>query len=226
VRVASALHPLKYQGYFNWVNSVPQNGWIEVFCSDWNKDHWAFYAYIGADSHREDLKAINRLIMDLNFRDGDVYVELIDHSRNLSDFYHTLYSDLGSDYVLKPDIWEKNLPLLEENYMDNETEKVVSGTFCGYWEDGHSQLIILMDDNMDTKDYRILPSIVIGQEHKDPMDHLVAKNGQVARYKIHDYGSFFTNREQEIAFFATFWQKWVTIILNDLDKVISIKCAR
>ena len=101
----------------------------------------------------------------------------------------------------------------------------VTGTFCGYWEDGHSQLIILMDDNMRTHDYRILPSIVVGQEHKDPMDLLVAKNGQVGRYRIHDYGSFFASREQEKAFFANFWCKKVTIVLNDLDKVISIKEA-
>ena len=111
-RVARALHPPTYKGYFQWVNSKPQNGWIEVFCSDWNKDHWAFYAYIGIDSYREDLKGINSLIERLNWRDGDVYVELIDHSKGLSDFYHKLY-DLGWE-VLNPDIWEKHL-FLEDN---------------------------------------------------------------------------------------------------------------
>lgn len=115
-RVARALYPPKYRGAYNMVNSKPQGSWIEVFCSDWNKDHWAFYAYIGADSYREDLKGINRLINDLNFRDGDVYIELIDHSEELSDFYHKLYhNDDWSDHaVLNPDIWTKHIPLLEE----------------------------------------------------------------------------------------------------------------
>ena len=112
-RVARALHPPEYRGYFNKVNSKPQDSWIEVFCSDWNKDHWAFYAFIGVDSYREDLKGINSLIERLNWRDGDVYVELINHSEDLSDFYHKLY-DLSDWDALNPDIWEKHLPLLED----------------------------------------------------------------------------------------------------------------
>ena len=112
-RVARALHPPEYRGYFNKVNSKPQDSWIEVFCSDWNKDHWAFYAFIGVASYREDLKGINSLIERLNWRDGDVYVELINHSEDLSDFYHKLYG-LSDWDALNPDIWEKHLPLLED----------------------------------------------------------------------------------------------------------------
>ena len=110
-RVARALHPPEYRGYFNKVNSKPQDSWIEVFCSDWNKDHWAFYAFIGVASYREDLKGINSLIERLNWRDGDVYVELIDRSEDLSDFYHKLCDDDSSSWdVLTPDIWKKHLP--------------------------------------------------------------------------------------------------------------------
>ncbi len=120
-RVTRALHPPEYKGFYEWVNSKPQGGHIEVFCSDWNKDHWAFYAYIGVDSYREDLKGINSLIEHLNWRDGDVYIELIDHSdgtRNshLKQLYDKIYdNDRSHGEVLNPDIWEKHLtPFLEE----------------------------------------------------------------------------------------------------------------
>lgn len=64
---------LKYRGFFKAVNRKPQGEWIEVFASDWNKDYWAFYAYISLKNFREDIKAINNLIHKLNWRDGDTH---------------------------------------------------------------------------------------------------------------------------------------------------------
>lgn len=83
---------VKYKGFFKAVNEKPINDeWVEVFASDWFKDHWAFYAYISLKNREEDIEAVNDLIHELNWRDGDVYVELIDHSPKLKEFYHALY---------------------------------------------------------------------------------------------------------------------------------------
>ena len=111
-RVARALHPLmKYRGYFNPVNRKPEGEYIEIFCSDWNKDHWAFYAYIRPESYAEDLKEINDLIERLNWRDGDVYVELIDRSEGLKELYSKFYEmgHLAHWDTLSPENWEKGL---------------------------------------------------------------------------------------------------------------------
>ncbi|GAH71951.1 unnamed protein product, partial [marine sediment metagenome] len=106
-RVASALHPPEYGGFYNTVNSEPQDSWIKVFCSDWNKDHWAFYAYIGVDSYQEDLKGINRLIERLNWRDGDVYVELINHEDDAKNIYDKFCDRGGWDHgaILNAEAW-------------------------------------------------------------------------------------------------------------------------
>ncbi|MEM3696522.1 MAG: hypothetical protein QXQ94_03325 [Candidatus Bathyarchaeia archaeon] len=66
--------PLKYKGFWNNVNEKPKGEWIEIFASDWNKDYWGFYAYISLDNYAQDIAAINKLIHELNWRDGDVYV--------------------------------------------------------------------------------------------------------------------------------------------------------
>jgi hypothetical protein len=82
---------LKYKGFYETVNPKPKGEWILIFASDWFKEHWAFYAYISLESYEEDLEQINELIHRLNWRDSDVYVELIDHSPALKEFYHHLY---------------------------------------------------------------------------------------------------------------------------------------
>lgn len=107
---------LTYKGFFKAVNEEPSE-FIEIFVSDWNKDHWAFYAYIDKDNYEEDIEQINQLMTELNYRDGDVYIELINHSEDLESFYSYLY-DLGkytqSD-VLNKEYWE----ILEEKEDDH-----------------------------------------------------------------------------------------------------------
>jgi hypothetical protein len=103
---------MEYKGFYKHINSKPTGEYIEVFVSDWNKDFWSFYAYIERDNYEENIEEINSLITKLNYRDGDVYIELINHSDELEGFYKYLY-DLGkytqSD-VLDTEYWE----ILEE----------------------------------------------------------------------------------------------------------------
>jgi hypothetical protein len=98
-----------YKDFFKAVNEKPVNDeYIELFVSDWNKEHFAFYVYISKDNYEQDIEDIINLTKELNFRDGDVYHELIDHSEGLEGFYHYLY-ELGkytqSD-VLDIEYWE------------------------------------------------------------------------------------------------------------------------
>lgn len=78
--------------HLQYLNSKPGNDYIEMFASDWLKEHWSFYAYIDATRHEHDLELINSEIARLNYRDGDVYVELIDRSPGLEHFYDYLCS--------------------------------------------------------------------------------------------------------------------------------------
>ena len=100
---------LTYKGFYESVNEKPRGEWIEIFASDWFKDYWAFYAYISLDNHEKDIEAINNLIHRLNWRDGDVYVELINRSEGLKDFYHWLYEKgyFTHHYALDPENWRK-----------------------------------------------------------------------------------------------------------------------
>ena len=102
---------MQYKGFFNPVNAKPQGDWIEVFCSDWNKDHWAFYAYIGVDSYERDTKEISDLVEKLNWRDGDTYIELINHSANerAKDLYEKMMkkSDMSDWAALDPNVWKE-----------------------------------------------------------------------------------------------------------------------
>jgi hypothetical protein len=82
---------LKYKGFYKAANRKPKGEWIQIFASDWFKQYWAFYAYVSLENYEEDIDKVNDLIHRLNWRDGDVYVELIDHSPELKDFYHHLY---------------------------------------------------------------------------------------------------------------------------------------
>lgn len=103
---------LTYREFWKNVNSEPKESeWIYIFASDWLKDHWAFYAYIRLSHYEQDISAINNLIQRLNWRDGDVYVELIEHSTGMGELYSVLYRE-GSNYarwnVLDPKDWQKH----------------------------------------------------------------------------------------------------------------------
>lgn len=100
---------LTYKGFYESVNEKPRGEWIEIFVSDWFKDYWGFYAYISLENYERDIEAINSLIHRLNWRDGDVYVELINRSEGLKDFYHWLYekSYFTHHCALDPENWRK-----------------------------------------------------------------------------------------------------------------------
>jgi len=111
--VKQAEKQLQYRGFFEKVNAKPLGDYILVFVSDWNKDYWAFYAYISRDNWQEDINSINDLIKHMNWRDGDVYVELIDfHDETMRNFYMYLYDDSAWAHwgVLDPEQWEKHCP--------------------------------------------------------------------------------------------------------------------
>ncbi len=101
----------KYRGFFKSANEPETDKWIEVFASDWGKEFFAFYAYIDVQTYKKDLEAINKLISELNYVDGDVYVELIDHSgqKDVAKFYDWLYSEgYFSDWAaLCPENWDE-----------------------------------------------------------------------------------------------------------------------
>ena len=104
---------LQYRGYFNTVNPKPEGNYILIFASDWNKDYWTFYCYISQKNWQEDIRQVNDLIKHMNWRDGDVYVELIDfHDEMMRDFYMFLYDDNDWAHwnVLDPEEWEKHCP--------------------------------------------------------------------------------------------------------------------
>ena len=103
---------MKYKGFYKSVNPKPVGDYIQLFISDWNKEHWGLYVYISKDNYEEDIEDIQKLTKELNYRDGDVYHELIDCSESLKEFYKYL-SDIGhytqSD-ILDTELWE----ILEE----------------------------------------------------------------------------------------------------------------
>jgi hypothetical protein len=106
--------PLKYRGYFKTINSKPLGNYVLVFVSDWNKDYWAFYAYISQDNWQEDVAKVNNLVTELNWRDGDVYVELINyHDETMREFYMYLYDscDMAHWNALDPKEWQSHCPL-------------------------------------------------------------------------------------------------------------------
>ena len=103
---------LKYRGMFQHINEKPTGEYIEIFVSNWNKDYWGLYAYIDGDNYEEDIEKINNLITELNYRDGDVYIELINHSDGLEGFYKYIYDSWNYPHsaILNPEYWE----ILEE----------------------------------------------------------------------------------------------------------------
>ena len=99
---------LEYKGFFKHVNDKPTGEYIEVFVSDWNKEYWAFYYYISLDNYEQDIEDINNLITKLNYRDGDIYHELIDHSPDLEGFYKYIYDSEKYSHpnALNIELWE------------------------------------------------------------------------------------------------------------------------
>lgn len=98
---------LEYKEFWNCVNEEPTS-YIQIFVSDWNKENFAFYAYINLDAYEEDIDQINELITKLNWQDQDVYIEMIDRSEDLAGFYKLMY-DLGymSNWeILNKEFWE------------------------------------------------------------------------------------------------------------------------
>ena len=112
---------MKYKGYFNAINQKPKNDeWIEIFASDWFKDHWVFYGFISLQNYEQDIKEICDLINELNWRDGDVYVELINHSPKLKGFYQELYDKGYFTHwdVLRVENWHKKFACAEDDEED------------------------------------------------------------------------------------------------------------
>ena len=99
---------MKYKGFFKAVNPKPEGEYIELFVSDWNKEHWAFYVYISRDNYGTDIQDINDLITKLNYRDEDVYIELIDYNGDIDGLYHYVYdgSHLSHSEILNTRLWE------------------------------------------------------------------------------------------------------------------------
>jgi len=113
IQMQQIIEPLKYKGFFNTVNTKPAGNYILVFASDWNKDYWAFYAYVSQQNWKEDVRKINDLVTRMNWRDGDVYVELIDyHDETMHDFYMHLYDsgDMAHWNALDPKEWQEHCP--------------------------------------------------------------------------------------------------------------------
>ena len=102
---------LQYQGFGRTVNRKPAEG-IQLWASDWHKEHFGFYAWIDEQHFERDIPRIETLILKLNWRDGDVYTELINHTPGLRHFYDFLYdrSELSDGAALEPVWWR----ILEE----------------------------------------------------------------------------------------------------------------
>ena len=99
---------MEYKTAMETVNKKPIGDSICIFCSDYNKDYWMFYAYIEVDNYESDIEEINELIKKLNWRDGDTYVELIDFEGDCEDFYHYIYDSgsYGHWNILDTRYWE------------------------------------------------------------------------------------------------------------------------
>jgi len=100
---------LEYKGWYEEVNEPPKDDeWIEVFVSDYNIQCWAFYAYIGLKTFREDIEAICNIEPFKSWL-GDTYVELVDCSKGIEPFYRYLYAKgyYTHHNALDPEEWEK-----------------------------------------------------------------------------------------------------------------------
>jgi hypothetical protein len=99
---------MEYKGFFKTVNTKPTGDSITVFISDWHKEHWAFYVHISRDNFEADIDEISQLMDKLNYRDGDVYIELIDYEGDLEHFYKYVYDSgyMTHSAILDKELWE------------------------------------------------------------------------------------------------------------------------
>ncbi len=128
------------------MNKQIDEPYIEIFVSDWNKDYWHFYTFIHLNDYEECIESIGKAIDDANFRDGDVYIELIDYKGELDGLYNYIYhsSGLSHQEVLNSRIWE----IFEEkgnDFFKYFTEFIGSN----YVEDLENQEIITFNDWYD-----------------------------------------------------------------------------
>ena len=117
--------------------------YIEIFVSDWLKEYWFFYAYISLNKYEQHIDYINKRISKENYRDGDVYVELINHHGEIDGLYNYVYHsfDLSHQEILNPKIWE--LFVEKGNDFFKYFEKFVGSN---YLEDLENSEIITFSD--------------------------------------------------------------------------------
>jgi hypothetical protein len=98
---------IKYNGFFNQANEPETDEHITIFVSDWLKDYWAAYVSIDADSYEDDIDKIHEFILKMNWRDGDVYIELVNEN-GLNGFYQLALSKgwLSDHEILNKELWE------------------------------------------------------------------------------------------------------------------------
>ncbi|MFO7836318.1 MAG: hypothetical protein R6V83_06675 [Candidatus Thorarchaeota archaeon] len=106
-RSTGKQNDIEYNGFWKPANNKPVGEYVLVWVSDWLKQDWGFYCYIALDRHRQDLKGIHALIYKLNCHGVDVYVELVDHSLGLREFYSEQYNRnrISHYHILKPETW-------------------------------------------------------------------------------------------------------------------------
>ena len=126
---------LKYTKFgCNVSPDLEREDYIYIWVSDWNKDHFGFYASIDPDTYEDDIEEIQQLIDSFNYG-GDIYFELINHSDNMEYFYkwvNSLNGYTNSD-IMNTDIWavfeergDIHFMVLHEclganiDYLDNE----------------------------------------------------------------------------------------------------------
>lgn len=133
------IEDLKYTKSFGTVNQKPEGEWIQVFVSDWNKDYWAYYAFISLDSYADDIKKIGQMTKALNWRDGDTYVELIEHTPGLKAFYSKVYHEgtFSHSDILDPETWGKKRAeaIFEKAQFRFQEQFGVQVMSCGGYEE-------------------------------------------------------------------------------------------
>jgi hypothetical protein len=99
---------LEYKEFMKTVNEEPNSEHVTIFVSDWNKEEWAFYAHIALSQYQDDIEEIQDLIKRMNWKDQDVYVEMVDCSQDMTGFYSCVESMgyLDNWQIMDPELWE------------------------------------------------------------------------------------------------------------------------
>lgn len=96
---------LEYKGIGEHVNPNSVTA-ITIAVQDWNGEYWMFYADIDMHTYSEDCEEISELIEKLNWRDGDVRIELIDYNSELTGLYE-YFEMIGANFeILDTDYWD------------------------------------------------------------------------------------------------------------------------